>query len=118
MRRKPDNLIPLELSILEAAAELQTLGTPCFHGFGIAKRLKDRSEARLLTAHGSLYRALDRLYRAGMLASEWEDPVIAVNERRPRRRLYRVTAAGEAALARERAGRAVQPQTRPRFAAS
>jgi PadR family transcriptional regulator len=37
---------------------------------------------------------------AGCLASRWEDPLVAAREGRPRRRFYRVTLEGEAALAR------------------
>jgi hypothetical protein len=36
----------------------------------------------------------------GLLASEWEDPDLAVAEGRPRRRLYEVTGEGERAYAR------------------
>ena len=38
-----------------------------------------------------------RLETRGLLSSRWEDPAIAAAEQRPRRRLYRVTAEGEAA---------------------
>lgn len=102
MRRKPGQLIPLEISILESGIELMVRGAPYFHGFLIAKEIKEREDARLLTAHGTLYKALDRMQKAGLLESEWEDPVVAAREGRPRRRLYRVTAAGEAALAKSR----------------
>ena len=103
MRRKAGSLVPLELSILEAGIELIVRGAPYFHGFLIAKEIKERQDARLLTAHGTLYKALDRMQKAGLLESEWEDPVAAATEGRPRRRLYRVTATGEAALATARA---------------
>ncbi len=43
------------------------------------------------------------MQKAGLLESDWEDPVAAANEDRPRRRLYKVTAAGEAELAKARA---------------
>jgi DNA-binding PadR family transcriptional regulator len=101
MRRKAGSLIPIEVSILEAGIDLRVRGRPSFHGFLIAKEIGDRQDARLLTAHGTLYRALDRLERAGFLESDWEDPLVAATESRPRRRLYWVTAAGEAALSRE-----------------
>lgn len=113
MRRKAGSLVPLELSILEAGIELAVRGAPYFHGFLIAKEIKEREDARLLTAHGTLYKALDRMQKAGALESEWEDPVAAAQEGRPRRRLYRVTAAGEAALVQARAGpdvAAVEPR--------
>ena len=102
MRRKAGALIPIEVSILETGIELRTRGAAYFHGFMIAKEIKEREEARLLTAHGTLYKALDRMQKAGLLESEWEDPAKAANEGRPRRRLYRVTTAGEAALAKAR----------------
>ena len=98
MRRKAGTLLPIELSILETAIYLRVRGAKVFHGFMIAKEIQERREARLLTAHGTLYKALDRLQKSGLLESEWEDPVLAAAEGRPRRRFYSVTAAGEAAL--------------------
>ena len=59
--------------------------------------------ALLLTAHGTLYRALHRLEQAGFLESFWEDPRLALEQGRPTRRFYRVTAAGEQTLARAKA---------------
>ena len=102
MRRKPGALLPIELSILEAGIELRLRAMPYFHGFLIAKEVKEREDARLLTAHGTLYKALERMQKAGLLESEWEDPLLAAAEGRPRRRLYRVTAAGEAARVQAR----------------
>ena len=100
MRRKSGHLLPIELAILEVAIRLRMQGAPHFYGFLIAKEIKERQEARLLTAHGTLYKALDRLQKAGLLESEWEDPIVAAQANRPRRRLYWVTAAGEAARVR------------------
>jgi DNA-binding PadR family transcriptional regulator len=117
MRRKAGTLVPLEISILEAGMELSLRGRPYFHVFLIASEIKEREDARLLTAHGTLYKALDRLEKAGFLASEWEDPVVAAGQNRPRRRFYRVTAAGEAALATARSpaprGATPRPKTGP-----
>jgi DNA-binding PadR family transcriptional regulator len=103
-RRKAGTLLPIELSVLNSALELRVRGAPLFHGFMIAREIKEREHARLLTAHGTLYKALDRMEKSGLLASEWEDPAVAAQEGRPRRRFYSVTAAGEAALVRARAG--------------
>lgn len=105
MRRKADTVLPIEMSILEAGIDLRRHGVPEFHGFLIAKEMKEREDARLLTAHGTLYKALDRMEKAGLLESRWEDPLIAAEENRPRRRLYRVTVIGEGALAKARAAR-------------
>ena len=99
MRRKPGALLTLEVSILEAGLALTgDGGEPEFHGFRLAKAMRELEGARSLTSHGTLYKALERLQTAGLLESRWEDPQIAAEEGRPRRRLYRVTGAGERAL--------------------
>ena len=99
MRRREGALVPLEVSILEAAVDLRRRGVPEAHGFMLAKEMREERHARRLTAYGTLYKALDRLERAGLLESRWEDPNIGAGEGRPRRRFYRLTAAGEGALA-------------------
>jgi DNA-binding PadR family transcriptional regulator len=109
MRRKQGASLPIELSILEAAVALRLRGVPRFHGFLIAKEIREREGARLLTSHGTLYKALDRMEKAGLLESEWEDPAVAASEGRPRRRFYEVTAVGEAALAAAAATSAANP---------
>ena len=98
MRRKPGQLLDLEAQILAVTVEVLVEGDPPeVHGFAIAKRIADREGSQKLTAHGTLYKALGRLEDAGLLTSRWEDADAA--EGRPRRRLYRVTSAGQAALA-------------------
>lgn len=99
MRRKPGTLLPLELSILETGLDLRRRGLVEFHGFLIAAQIKEHAGARLLTAYGTLYKALERMEQAGLLESRWEDPLLAAEAGRPRRRLYHVTTAGAAALA-------------------
>ena len=99
MRRKAGILIPLELAILDALMELRRHGTREAHGYQIANELRYLREARRLTGYGTLYKALDRLEEAGALESRWEDPDLAAVDARPRRRYYRVTLVGEAALA-------------------
>jgi len=49
-------------------------------------------------ASGTLYPLLMRFEEAGWMISSWEN-VDPVQEGRPRRRLYRVTGAGQAAIA-------------------
>jgi PadR family transcriptional regulator PadR len=99
MRRKPGAVLPLEAAILAAAIDLAAAGTNRFHGFLLAKQLRDADGAKLLTAHGTLYKALGRMETAGLLTSTWEDPDTAAVDGRPRRRLYEITPAGRAALA-------------------
>jgi PadR family transcriptional regulator PadR len=97
VRRKAGRLVPLELAICEAALELHDHGEEPFHGYELAKVLRRASDARLLTAYGTLYRALGRLEKMGFLESRWEDPAISARENRPGRRLYTLTAAGATA---------------------
>jgi PadR family transcriptional regulator PadR len=90
-RRKPGTLVPLETEILEMALSMLRSGQPTFHGFGLAQTMREQSESRSLTAHGTLYKALSRLEELGLLTSRWED---AAAEGRPRRRLYELTSQG------------------------
>ena len=99
MKRKPNTLLPIEVAILGASIQFVRSGGREFHGYAMAKQLREDEAARLLTAHGTLYRALDRLEKLGLLASRWEDPTIAAGEQRPLRRLYQITATGERAYA-------------------
>jgi len=98
MRRREGALVPLEVAVLAAGLGLRNAGEPEFHGFSLARAIRDGDRARGLTAHGTLYKALDRMERMGLLASRWEDPEIAAAQGRPRRRLYRVSGQGERAL--------------------
>lgn len=109
MRRKPGELRPIEMDILEAGMGLRVGGTEEFHGFLIAKEMAEGREARLLAAQGTLYRALNRLERDGLLESRWEDASEAADARRPMRRLYRITAGGVRAVEKQRAAQARHP---------
>jgi DNA-binding PadR family transcriptional regulator len=100
MRRKPGSLLPVETALLGVL-----IGLPHregIHGYGIAQALQDRDGARRLTAHGTLYKALDRLEVGHLVESRWEDPDAATAGRRPRRRLYRITGDGQRAYDRAR----------------
>ena len=115
-RRREGRLVDLEVDILGAGIELQAQDDD-FYGFALAKRIADRSGATALTAHGTLYKALSRLAERGLVESEWEDPSIAAEEGRPRRRLYRVTGAGVVAHRAETQERTVlAPSPRSAFA--
>jgi len=103
-RRKPGTLLALESEILATALTMRRDGEPAFHGFALARRLRDERGSRSLTAHGTLYKALGRLEGFGLLTSRWEDGDV---EGRPRRRLYELSGRGaetaERALAERRA---------------
>jgi DNA-binding PadR family transcriptional regulator len=67
------------------------------HGYGIVETVRTRSEGAFHLAEGTVYPALYRLERQGLLESRWQE----VAGRR--RRLYRLTARGQQALAERRA---------------
>lgn len=114
MRRKPGALVPLEIAICTCAADLLIRGTREFHGYDIAKRLTTVADQKLLTAYGTLYRALGRLENMGLLESRWEDPDVPARENRPGRRLYTLTAAGESAVEEVRKTSSVTAPSRAR----
>jgi transcriptional regulator len=75
---------------------LKTLSLETTHGWGISQRIQQLSEGALEVNQGSLYPALQRLEKEGLIASEW-----GTSENNRRARFYRVTAAGRKALGRE-----------------
>ena len=113
MRRKAGTILPLEAAVLTTAVELAKAGTNEFHGFQLAKQLRDGEGQKTLTAHGTLYKALSRMEKAGLLSSVWEDPDSAADEGRPRRRLYSITSAGRVALGRVEAESATLAELDP-----
>jgi len=52
---------------------------------------------------GTVYTTLRRLEERGLVEGNWEDAVVAEEERRPRRRYYALTSEGVAALKTARA---------------
>jgi PadR family transcriptional regulator, regulatory protein PadR len=117
VRRKAGHLVPLEIAICTAAADLRERGEEAFHGYELAKVLGRGADTKLLTAHGTLYRALGRLEAMGLLESCWEDPAIPARENRPGRRLYTLTSAGEAAAGdARRVARSASPKRSRRWA--
>jgi PadR family transcriptional regulator PadR len=67
------------------------------HGYAIAETLRARSEGVFDLPEGTLYPALHRLERAGLMSSRWSE----VGGRR--RRVYQLTAKGQRALANQHA---------------
>ena len=92
-------LVPLEAAILNVAVARASSDQPDLYGFELAKLIAENERASKLVAHGTLYKALNRLAESGMLSSNWEDPATALSNGRPRRRLYRITIRGEQAAA-------------------
>jgi transcriptional regulator len=90
----------LDLLILKALA----LGP--MHGWGIAQRLRQLSSEALQVQQGSLYPAVHRLERQGLIRSSWGQ-----SENNRRARFYELTRAGQRRLAEE-------AETWERFAAA
>lgn len=66
------------------------------HGYEVITELRQRSDGEFDLPEGTVYPALHRLERADLLASEWD------TSSGRRRRVYRLTAAGERALTAEK----------------
>ena len=75
---------------------LQTLVFGRRHGHGIATTIQRTSEELLLVDHGSLYPALQRLERAGLITSEW-----GTSDNNRRARYYKLTRSGRKRLSHE-----------------
>ena len=67
------------------------------HGYAVIDALRTKSAGALDLPTGTVYPALHRLERTGLIDSEWH----TVSGRR--RRAYRLTASGRAALGEQRA---------------
>jgi transcriptional regulator len=75
---------------------LKTLALEPMHGYGIGVRLEEISQGVFQVNAGSLFPALRRLERDGLIKGEWR-----VTENNRRARYYLLTAPGRAALKRE-----------------
>ena|ERR1700689_1916658 len=75
---------------------LATVAAERAHGYAIVQQLKLRSGGTFDLAEGTVYPALHRLERAGLLSSAWS------SDSGRRRRVYEITRAGRAALTARR----------------
>src|SRR5215472_16957001 len=93
---QPSNRIEL----LQGTLDMLILRTLLFgpaHGHFIAKHIQRTSEDVLQVEHGSLYPALHRLERKGLIVSKWE----MAKEQNREFKYYRLTSAGRKLLAAE-----------------
>lgn len=87
------------LDLLQGTLDMLILRTLRFgdaHGHAIGKFIQQTSEDELRIEHGSLYPALHRLERQGLISATWD-----TTERNRRAKFYRLTAAGRKRLAAE-----------------
>lgn len=88
-----------QLDLLQGTLDLLILQTLAFgraHGHAIAKSIERRSDEVLQVGHGSLYPALQRLLKDGLISAE-----DGVSENNRKARFYRLTARGRKKLFHE-----------------
>jgi transcriptional regulator len=66
------------------------------HGWGISQRIQQISKGALDVNQGSLYPALQRLEKSGLITSDWD-----TSDNNRRARYYKLTASGRRALGEE-----------------
>lgn len=94
MPEKPDDLVQGTLDMLI----LKTLVLEPMHGYGIAVRIEQLSKGVFRVNAGSLFVALQRLRRDGLIKSEWKE---TANHRRAK--YYLLTEQGRSRLNTEKA---------------
>ena len=72
---------------------LKTLSLAPMHGWGISQRVQQVSKGVLEMNQGSLYPALQRLEKDGLITSDWD-----TTDNNRRARYYRLTVAGRRTL--------------------
>jgi PadR family transcriptional regulator, regulatory protein PadR len=75
---------------------LKTLSLAPMHGWGVSQRVQQLSSGVLEVNQGSLYPALQRLEKEGLITSDW-----GTTENNRRARYYEITPAGRRALGDE-----------------
>ena len=72
---------------------LKTLSLAPMHGWGICRRIEQMSKGALAVNQGSVYPALQRLEKDGLITSDW-----GRTDNNREARYYRTTASGRRAL--------------------
>ncbi|MBC8085640.1 MAG: PadR family transcriptional regulator [Phycisphaerae bacterium] len=87
--RQPTDALRGSLDLLV----LKTLSLAPMHGWGISQRVQQISDGVLEVNQGSLYPALQRLEKAGLVTSDWD-----TTDNNRRARYYKLTASGRREL--------------------
>lgn len=88
-----------EVGLLQGTLDfliLKTLSWGSMHGFQLARWIQQATEEVLRIEEGTLYPALHRLDRKGLIVGEW-----GTSDRGRRAKFYRLTPAGERVLRQE-----------------
>jgi transcriptional regulator len=94
--KRPESRIDLLQGTLDMLI-LRTLRFGAQHGHGIGIAIRASSDDVLYIDHGSLYPALHRLEKQGLIEAEWK-----LTENKQRAKYYRMTPAGRRRLEAER----------------
>jgi PadR family transcriptional regulator, regulatory protein PadR len=73
---------------------LKTLSWGVRHGYGIAKWIEEATDEAVVVEEGSLYPALYRMERRGLIEADW-----GISELGRKAKFYRITARGRRQLA-------------------
>src|ERR1051326_5183530 len=75
---------------------LRILRSRPVHGYALSQEIKTASHQRLLVEEGSLYPALQRMLKEGLVKAEW-----GISSTNRRGRIYKIKAAGRKQIERE-----------------
>ena len=84
--------MPKQVELLQGTLDLlilKAISLGGLHGYGVLLRLEQLTGGRLQVQQGSLYPALYRLEKHGLIASEWGE-----SENKRKAKFYSLTAAG------------------------
>jgi transcriptional regulator len=90
---------PDRLDLLQGTLDMLILRTLRFgpaHGHAVGQFIRQTSEEELRIEHGSLYPALHRLERQGLIAAKWD-----ITDRNRKAKFYRLTPTGRRRLTAE-----------------
>src|SRR5947199_6042442 len=91
---------PSKLDLLQGTLDLMVLQTLASmgpqHGYGLARRIEQRSGDAVLLNQGTIYAALVRLQQRRWIAAEW-----GISDTKRRAKFYSITRSGRRQLAHE-----------------
>ncbi|MGB5303909.1 MAG: helix-turn-helix transcriptional regulator [Gemmatimonadota bacterium] len=104
MRRYAKEMLAIERTTIRLLGEHLEHKPQGIYGYELAEILREETsttptaaaDAKSFRDNGTIYKILYRLGRIGAVTSYWEEPEVALEEGRPRRRYYLLTENGRA----------------------